>query len=190
MKKTAIASAVLVATLFCAVYFGSERPAHHRIQTLRAELTAEETQVEQYRRDLVLLQTLITQHKVDSAIASPSRTAPAAIDHISALYRLLDSLGQGEGLQVEEITPSIEETVRYFAGGGDGSGSQIVPIQMTIRGRYRCLADLVAAVETNPYWDHFLSMQVAGVPELAPDCRLTISFAADLNCTRETTGNE
>ena len=190
MKKTALVSAIMAAALFCGAYFGSERPARNRIQTLKAELMAEETRVEQYRHNLVLLQSLITQRRDDSLPNASNRTAPAAMDRISALYRLLDSLGQGEGFQVDEITPSIEETVRYFAGGGDGSGCQIVPIQMTIRGRYRRLADLVAAVETNPYWDHLLSLQVAGTPDLAPDCRLTISFAADLNRSWETASNE
>jgi Tfp pilus assembly protein PilO len=191
MKKTAIVSAVVVAALFCGAYFGFERPARHRLQMLSADLAGEEIRTEQARQDLTQLQALIARHRADSVTAAAvKRTSPATMDHISALYRMLNRLGQGEGLRVEEITPSIEETVRYFAGGGDGSGSQMIPIQMTVRGRYRRLAELVSAVETNPYWDHFLSMQVAGSPELAPDCRLTLSFAADVNRTREAARDE
>jgi hypothetical protein len=190
MNRTVIIPVLMAAVLTCATYFVSERPARHRIQALQAELTGEEAKVEGYRRELTGLQALIVRQKEDIVRRTADHMGSAAIDRVSVLYRLLDSLGRQDGLRVEEITPSIEETVRYFTGGGDGSGNRIVPIQMSVRGGYRSLANLAAAVEKNRYWDHLLALLVAGAPDLSPDCRMTISFAADLNRQQETTGNE
>ncbi len=190
MNRTAIIPVLMAVGLTVGVYFVSERPARHRFQDLKAELAAEEARTEEYCRDLTKLEKLIAQHKANTAYAGAGQTGLVALDRISTLYRLLDSLSRQDGIRVEEITPSIEETVQYFMGEGDGSGNRTVPIQMSVRGRYRNLADLAEAVEKNPFWDHLLCLRVMGGPELSPDCRMTISFAADLDRQRETASSE
>jgi Tfp pilus assembly protein PilO len=179
MTKTTVIPVLLAVVLTAVVYVVSEQPARARISALTAELAAEETKVDAFRQELIRLQPLIARRNAEAATVARQLPGSEAFDRVSALYNVLDSLGRRDGLRVEEITPSIEETVRYFTEAG--AGNRIVPIQITVRGAYRSLAGLTAAVEKNPYWDHLLSLQVMGGPELSPDCRLVLSFAADVN---------
>lgn len=190
MNRTMIVPALLAVALAAGVYVVSERPARARMQILKADLATEETAVEAYRRELTGLQPLIARRDAITAETERHQPGREAFDRVSALYNALDSLARGNRLRVEEITPSVEETVRYFTEPGAGAGNRIVPIQMTVRGEYRCLADLTAVVEKFPAWDHLLSLYVTGGPDLSPNCRLVLSFAANVNAPMEVAAHD
>ncbi len=185
MNRTAVIPAIVVISLLCLSYLVQERPAMARIGALQAQIEVADARQETDQQNLVQLQTLLGRMPEPKPNQRAGLAEVPGLDRVGLLYHLLDSLAARDGNRLEEITPSLEETIRFLAQKSSDTTTLLLPVSLTIRGRYQNLAELVGRLEHSPYWGKLLLLNLTGAAEIQPDCRLTVTFAANLSDWQE-----
>lgn len=180
MKRTVLISVILAVLIAGGWYVGFNRPAGVAIKSLRQQVQAEYQKLDTYRTCLTGIDNIIREvDSLNAAIGTDDR-AFSGRDEVVILYRMIDSLCDRPQYTLEEITPSLEEVIRFLREWDSAESAVYIPIRIKILGPYRPLAELVGKVENGPYFDRLEFCRLAGSEKLYPDCRLELGFVAGL----------
>lgn len=190
MNRIVIISVVMLAALAGAWYMYWERPMASERRDLNKQIWAEQKKLAMYREALTRFNSQLDEfRKVKSKSGRP--TIPfSAESEIIGLYESLDSLCHRPGYRLEEITPSLEETVRFLRQWADSDTALSMPIRIKIRADYRSLAALIGTVEQLRDFSEMNDCRLDASERLYPDCMLDMTFTAGLGNRMELLGLE
>jgi len=190
MRRTAIYSAMALVAIVGAWYLLWGRPLEHRVIMIKNSLRAEDDRLATYREALGRFENQMKDLRaLNSAIDSGS-VSFSGQDEIIALYSSLDSLCRRPEYQLEEITPSLQEMIRFLRQWSQSDSALSVPIRIKINGPFQPLAGLVKAVEGSRYFRRLDMCRMYGSDQLYPLCGLDLTFVAGLSHRMELFGHE
>ncbi len=180
MRRSMILALAMAVLVICGWYTFWGRILNSRIFGLHQEIQAEEQKSSTYRQALVQLEQLLSQYR---AMHSELMTHPfpkAGTDEVIALYETIESRCRQSSLKLNEITPSLEETIRYFRQRAVSDSAISISISVKTTGPYQQLADFIQAIERNRYFGRLSKCGIYGSEALYPYCQLDLTFIAEL----------
>lgn len=99
---------------------------------------------------------------------------------VISIYYMLDSLCRQAPVRLEEISPSVEETVRFLRDAQQTDSSVTVTIRIKSRGDFFALGRLVTDIEQMRFCGRITYCRIQGSDELYPYCSLDFAFVAHL----------
>ncbi len=190
MNRNAIIGAVILIALMAIWYLYWDRPMARERRSLRAQIQVEQTKLATYQEALARFKDQINEYQKTRSEAGKPVVPFSAESRIIGLYETLDSLCHKPGFRLDEITPSLEETVRFFRQWASTDSTLSMPIRIKIKSDYRSLANLVATVEKLPDFAGMDDCRIDASDQLYPDCALDMTFTAALGNRMEFLGLE
>lgn len=157
------------------------RPMDARMAGWNDAIRTEELKLTAYRQALTRFNEHIEEYNRLHAIAEKTPPVFSAADEITALYQALDSLCHRPGYRLEEITPSLDEVIRFLRQWPHSDSTASIPIRLRVRAAYRPLAQILEMLEQSKYFQRVTFCRVSGSDELYPQCALDLAFRAGLN---------
>lgn len=185
MRKVAILTIAALAVIAGAWYVYFEKPMASQRRELRRQIQVERQKVDTYQKILSRFDDKIEEYQ--NLRSSTDRTAApfSGENEIIGLYESLDSLCHRPGYRLEEITPSLDETVKFLRQWADSDTTLSMPIRIKINADFRSLADLIRAVERYRNFTRMKDCRVQASDKLFPDCALDMTFIAGLGNRKE-----
>ena len=180
MIKTIITIFVIIISISAGWYFMFSNPAEAKIAVLRQDVEMAESKLRIYHEALRQIDEYLNQFDSLQAALIESGASLSGTDEVITLYRFLDSLCCGKEYTLDEISPSLEEVIRFLKEWEKSESLAFIPIRIKIRAKYIDLSELIEVIETSNYYDHLLSCRITGYPELYPYCHLDLAFSAGL----------
>jgi len=166
------------------------RILNSRVSKLHQEIQAEEQKSNAYRQALIQLEQLLSEYRAIRSELTAHPLPAAGTDEVIALYRTIESRCRQYSLRLNEITPSLEETIRYFRQRAASDSAISISISVKTTGPYPLLADFIEAIERNPYFGRLSRCGIYGSEALHPYCQLDLTFVAELGRQRRLADND
>ncbi len=145
------------------------------ISQLRTQAASEDARLASYQATLASVSATLDRMKlVQSDRLFSSR------DQVTRLYRVVDSLCNTDGLQLDEITPSLEETIAFLKQDHRPGIRARIPVQITVRGKYSSLARLSDNIQKLEHYRETSRCQVSGSRGMYPQCLMILGFLASV----------
>ena len=190
MKNTKIICFLVLTVVALAWYTMLHLPGMARLDTLYSEIGVEEQKLLNSQQALVYFAPSMEKYDKLRTLARQHGVYLSGPEEAIALYQALDALCSQPGLDLEEITPSLEEMIKFQRERQNGNSVASVPIRIKIQGRYKRLVGLIETIERHPYFDNWLTTQINGSEQYYPNCLLQAAFAAKLGKSMEVAGLE
>lgn len=181
MKRVLAFSLVVIAVIIGGWYLFLGRPAEIRLQSLEKEISTEKKKMGTYRVALARFDERIKEYNQLHSTIVDYQVSFSGRDEVVALYHVLDSLCHRPGYHLDEITPSLEEVVRFLREWAQSDSTITIPIRIKISGNYRSLAQLVQEVEQSEYFSRLVFCRLSGSEDIYPQCALDVTFIAGLS---------
>lgn len=185
MKRTLIKSLIAAVCIIGGWYLAWGRPAMMRISTVEKNIAAEEKKLTTYREGLLRFEEQIREYQRLHAEMTDNPVMFSGRDEVVALYHALDSICHQPGYRLEEITPSLEDVIRFLRKWTQSDTLISIPLRIKIRATYRSLAQLVKVIEESRYFNHLSFCRLYGSDEMYPYCALDVAFMAGLSNRKE-----
>ena len=180
MRHTLIISLIVIIAIMGGWYLSLGRPATDHIARLDKEIHAEAGKLKAYQEALASFNDRIQEYnRIDSVLERQS-IPYSGKDEVIALYHVLDSLCHRPGYKLNEITPSVEEVIRFLRQWTRADSTISIPIRIKIEADYKILARLVKEIERGEYFENLRDCRVYGSETLYPRCGLDLTFVAGL----------
>lgn len=181
MRSILLTSIAAVAVILSGWYFLLGADTGRRADSLRKEIEAAQKKAAMYETALASMEMHLQEYaRLRDSLQATDRGYDA-IDEIASLYRALDSLGNRGGCRLDEITPSLDEVVRFFAQWESAKAPMLVSVRMNLTGGYQPLTRLVADLESSSFFHNLRESRMSGSDKLNPYCQLDITFVAALD---------
>jgi len=162
-------------------YFSLGKPMAESMKEIENQICAEDQKLTTYQEALARSHEQIEAfHKHKNESHNRPVIPFSGEDEMIALYTALDSLCHEPGYNLHEITPSLEETIRFLRQWARADTSLSMPIRIKIDSGYRRLARLIESIEAHRYFNRMQACRLYGSDQLYPDCALDVSFTARL----------
>jgi Tfp pilus assembly protein PilO len=190
MKKQMIVAPLIMVLVIAAWYLVWCRPQLERQGQISQQIAEQQKTVIAYRTALAHYQQWKNEYRQMYAQLDTSGAVFAGKEEVVSLYLTLDTLCRQAAIHLDEITPSLEELIRYLRECEKTDSAITVTMRLKVRGEYRSLAGIVETVEKANYFDRPATMQMHGSDELNPECALDFSFVANLGKRLETADHD
>lgn len=190
MRKASLTAVFLVLAIPSAWYvFWGKSLANER-RELERQIQAEQQKLSTYRMAMTRFNTKIDELQRLNSDSKRSTTPSSGENEVIGLYESLDSLCRQPGYQLDEITPSLNETIRYLRQWAISDSTLSMPIRIKINGNFRSLAGLIQSVERHRNFLRMDDCRIHASEQLYPDCNLDMTFIARLGNRMELFGHE
>lgn len=190
MRKAGVIAVLLVLAIPGAWYILWGKSLTQERRELNKQILVEQQELATYRVVLARFNTDIDKYRSMKSDSERPTTPFSGEDEIIGLYESLDSLCSQPGYRLEEITPSLEETIRYLRQWANSDSTLSMPIQIKINGNFRSLARLIGTVERHRNFLRVDDCRIHASEQLHPDCALDLTFIAGLGNRTELFGHE
>jgi Tfp pilus assembly protein PilO len=189
MRKAGLIAVFLVLVIPVAWYvFWGKSLANER-RELDRQIQAEQQKLSTYRMAVARLTNKIDEfRRLNSDSERP--TPLSGENEVIGLYKSLDSLCRQPGYQLDEITPSLNETIRYLRQWAISDSTLSMPIRIKINGDFKSLGRLIQTVERHQNFLRMDDCRIHASEKLYPDCTLDMTFIAGLGNRMELFGHE
>jgi Tfp pilus assembly protein PilO len=172
---------VVLCLIFAGWYFLLGRPLDMKVVSVSAQLTAERKKLAAHEKALASIPELLKSYDSLKTTVGHSYSDFSGEEEVTRLYQTLDSICRRPDYKLDEITPSLQEVIRFLREWEVSDSAIYLPIRIKIYGRYQPLARLIETVEASSYFDSLTHVSLNGSDELYPNCRLDFSFVVGLN---------
>jgi hypothetical protein len=188
MKKQLAIAPLVFALIITGWYFIWCRPQMTRQKVIISRIAQQDSGIASYRAALAGYDRGKDEFRALYTRLDTTGAVFAGKEEVVSLYMTLDSLCRQAAIHLDEITPSLEELIRYLRECEKTDSSVTVTMRIKVHGEYRPLAGIVETVEKARYFDRLTMVQIRGSDELYPDCALDFSFVANLGKRLEISG--
>lgn len=188
MKRHRVVAPLVFALVIAGWYFVWCQPQMTKQKLIISRIAQQDSSIASYRVALAGYDHWKDEYRVLYTRLDTTGAVFAGKEEVVSLYLTLDSLCRQTAIHLDEITPSLEELIRYLRECEKTDSSVTVTMRIKVRGEYRPLAGIVETVEKARYFDRLTAVQIRGSDELYPDCALDFSFVANLGKRLEISG--
>jgi Tfp pilus assembly protein PilO len=181
MKKTLTFILLMLLAIPGGWYLFFGRALNAQSDLVKKEIAATEAKIAQFAAAMRNIEKHFDDYRRLNAVIADRQSSFSGRDEVVGLYRALDSLCHRRGYDKAEITPSLEQVIRFLREWARADSSVSIPISIRVEGSYRDLAELVAAVEQSPHFDHLDRCHLYGSERMAPRCGLDLTYVARLD---------
>jgi len=180
MNKSALISIALGLAIIAAWYVLMGRPLTYQISDAQKKIKVADKKAVTYQQVLERFKDQISEYRrVNDSLKTVS-VSYSGKEEVVGLYREIDSLCNQPGFELEDITPSLEEVIRFLRQWAVADSSINIPIRIEVNGEYRSLAGLIKTIEQRRYFAGLQRCHISGSENLRPLCRLELTFEAGL----------
>jgi hypothetical protein len=190
MRKAGVIAFFLVLAIPGAWYvFWGKSLANERCE-LNKQIQAEQQKLSTYRMAMARFNNKIEEFRHLNSDSKRPATPFSGENEVIGLYESLDSLCRQPEYRLDEITPSLEETIRYLRQWANSDSTLSMPIRIKINGDFRSLSRLIQTVERHRNFMRMDDCRIHASEQLYPDCTLDFTFIAGLGNRMELFGHE
>lgn len=181
MKKATLWILIALLAVPGGWYYFIGRSLAARTASLEKATIAVDTRIVHYANVLRNVEESMDEYRRLNAIFAGRQVSFSGKDEVVGLYHALDSLCRQPGYDGAEITPSLEQVIRFLREWAQADSAVSIPISIRVNGSYNDLATLVEAVEQSRHFDHLALCRVNGSKQLYPRCGLDLTYFAKLD---------